>query len=141
MRDLGFVIGSSSDPQMQARVRQVAQEQNLSPDYAWVFVVDQILTGLMEEADQAALNEIISVASERHVRLANPCLTFQTWQAGSGEAYPILHFLSGEIRDRSSNEPVMMTREIAQTISQSLGLIFRTDSVQVMLPDASSGPS
>ena len=56
MRDLGFVIGSTSDPQMQARVRQVAQEQNLSPDYAWVFVVDQILTGLMEEADQAALN-------------------------------------------------------------------------------------
>jgi len=29
----------------------------------------------------------------------------------------------------------MMTREIAETISQSLGLIFRTDSVQVMLPD------
>jgi hypothetical protein len=35
----------------------------------------------------------------------------------------------------------MMTREIAQTISQSLGLIFRSDSVQVMLTDTSSGSS
>jgi hypothetical protein len=35
----------------------------------------------------------------------------------------------------------MMTREMAQTISQSLGLIFRTDSVQVMLTDGAQGSS
>jgi len=135
MSDPRFVIGPSNDPQLTARVRQVAQEQHLRHDYAWAFVVDQILTSLMEETDQLALNEIITVAAERHVRLAKPCLTFQTWQASSGEAYPILRFLANEIVDQNSGEPVMMTREIAETISQSLGLIFRTDSVQVMLTD------
>ena len=135
MSDPRFVIGPSNDPQLTARVRQVAQEQHLRHDYAWAFVVDQILTSLMEETDQLALNEIIAVATERQVRLSKPCLTFQTWQASSGEAYPILRFLANEIIDQNSGEPVMMTREMAETISQSLGLIFRTDSVQVMLPD------
>ena len=135
MSDPRFIIGPSQDPQLQARVRQVAHEQQLRHDDAWVFVVDQILTSLMEETDQLALNEIIAVATERQVRLAKPCLTFQTWQASSGEAYPILRFLSNQIVDQVSGEPVMRTREMAETISQSLGLIFRTDSVQVMLTD------
>jgi hypothetical protein len=134
MPDPSFVIGPSADPEFQARVSQIAHERHCHNDTAWAFVVDQIFTGLMEEADQAALNEIISVAAERQVRLAKPCLTFQTLPASpTAPAYPVLRFLSHEMIDLKTGEPVMITREMATTIAQSLGLIFRTDSIQVML--------
>ena len=136
MSEPRFLIGPSADPQLRERVTRVAQQHQLREDYAWAFVVDEILTALMEERDYAGLNEIISVASGEAVRMAHPCLSFETWQADSGEAYPVLRFVTQELVSHASGQPIMITRELIETLAQSLGSLYRTESVQVMLTDA-----
>lgn len=133
MATTGFVLTPTRDPQLQARIAHAAKARGVSPAHAWPGVVDAILEGLMDTRDVAALNEIVSVAIARPVRVTNTCLTFQQLATGEDATYPVLQFLPDSIEVLDAGEPVVMTRELAQTIAQSLSLTLRNDTMHVML--------
>ncbi len=133
MASHGFVLSPPRDPWLQAQIAREAQARSVDASRAWLFVVDRILTGLMEERDFSSLNEIVSVALERSARVTNPCLSFQELASGEDATYPVLRFLPDAIEVCDDTQRVIMTRELAQTIAQSLSVVLRNDTTQVMV--------
>ena len=133
MAQFGFVLPTPRDAKLLHDIKERAQVKGLSAQAAWMFVVDQILTGMMDERDYASLNEIVAVALARPVRLPETCLSFQELAKGEDAAYPVLRFLSDSVECVDDPHRVIMTRELASTIAQSLSLVLRNDTIQIMV--------
>ena len=130
---LSYILGHPTSESTKTKIRNLAEDNNVSADQAWILFVNTVVEELQNEDSQASLSSILTLLMDRPVKAPKLYLVpYEMQTDGVTREHPMITFQVRNVIDEENRRMIEIDKNIADQISQILQMTFECDFVETV---------
>lgn len=133
MHGLSYILGYPTDEATKEKVRSMSAEKGVSPDRAWMLLVNSVVQEMQDEDSPASLSSILTLVMERPVIAPKlDVVPYEITTDGVSREHPMICFRMRNVIDADKQGFIEIDRALADQLSQIFQTTFECDFVETV---------